>query len=108
MAFCAKCGSPMPAGAGFCASCGTRSGEMGPGPGSGLPVGKTRYCKKCHVSSPIDKIIIQKGKTFATGWEQFISLILILCFFFPWLIYGIYLWNRKIWICPNCDAKEAL
>jgi RNA polymerase subunit RPABC4/transcription elongation factor Spt4 len=107
MAFCQKCGNQVSDGAGFCPACGTKTD--GPIPQARSQSGvRTRYCKKCNTSTPVDQIVIQKGKTFATGWEQFISLLLFLALFFPWLIYGIYLWNRKIWICPNCNAKEAI
>ena len=110
MPFCHQCGSALSEGANFCPSCGAKGNgvpSVPPIQQNGQKV-RTVFCKKCKTHNPANDWAIAKGKGFARWWENIITIVLICLYIIPVIPYLIYLWVRKVRVCPNCGAKMPL
>lgn len=74
-----------------------------------LPQSKSlRYCNRCRTSTPEHLTASTKGRFASSWWEKLLLVGLLIGAFPIGIVYALYLYYRRVWVCPHCGAKDSL
>jgi hypothetical protein len=74
-----------------------------------LPQGTgLRHCRRCKSATQIESAPITRGEFASSFLEKLAAVLLTLIFFPIGLLYPLYLYYRKVWVCPGCGARDPL
>lgn len=67
-----------------------------------------RHCKRCKSATALEHAPIARGELASSCLEKIAAVFLSIVFFPIGLLYPLYLYYRKVWVCPACGARDPL
>lgn len=67
-----------------------------------------RQCRRCKSATALERAPIARGELASSCLEKIAAVFLSIVFFPIGLLYPLYLYYRKVWVCPACGARDPL
>jgi hypothetical protein len=67
-----------------------------------------RHCRRCKSATAVEHAPITRGELSSSCLEKIAAVCLSVVLFPVGLLYPLYLYYRKVWVCPTCGARDPL